>query len=76
MAKIGEIYSPSEVSFEDKDTRIIVDAIRCGRVEYTNLITKEYGEITIDDFGWYYDKFDMLMPLPPIIEADTTESED
>lgn len=54
--KIGEIYKPSEVSFEDKDTRIVVDAIRCGRVEYTNLITKEYGEMLIDDFGWYYDK--------------------
>ena len=54
--KIGEIYKPSEVSFEDKDTRIEVNAVRCGRVEYTNLITKEYGEIPIDDFGWYYDK--------------------
>lgn len=56
MAKTGEIYRPSAVSFEDKDTRIVVDAIRCGRVEYTNLITKGYGEIPIDDFGWYYDK--------------------
>ena len=56
MVKIGGIYKPSEVSFEDKDTRIVVDAVRCGRVEYTNLITKEYGEISIDDFGWYYDK--------------------
>ena len=54
--KIGEIYKPSEVSFEDKDTRLIVDAVRCGRVEYTNLTTKEYGEILIDDFNWYYDK--------------------
>lgn len=54
--KIGEIYKPSEVSFEDKDTRLIVDAVRCGRVEYTNLTTKEYGEISIDDFRWYYDK--------------------
>ena len=56
MIKVGEIYKPSEVSFEDKDTRIVVDAIRCGRVEYTNLITNEYGEISVDDFGWYYDK--------------------
>ena len=56
MIEIGEIYSPSDVSFEDRNTRLIVDAIRCGRVEYTNLITKEYGEISIDDFGWYYDK--------------------
>ena len=55
MAKTGEIYKPSEVSFEDKDTRIVIDAIRCGRVEYTNLITKEYGEIPIDDFDWYYE---------------------
>lgn len=54
--KIGEIYRPSDVSFEDKDTRLVVDAIRCGRVEYTNLITKEHGEISIDDFGRYYDK--------------------
>ena len=54
--KIGEIYKPSEVSFEDKDTRLIVDAVRCGRVEYTNLTTQEYGEISIDDFSWYYDK--------------------
>ena len=54
--KIGEIYKPSEASFEDKDTRLVVDAIRCGRVEYTNLITKEYGEIAIDDFCFYYDR--------------------
>ena len=54
--KIGEIYKPSEVSFEDKDTRIVVDAIRCGRVAYTNLITKEYREIAIEDFYFYYDK--------------------
>jgi hypothetical protein len=56
MVKIGGIYKPSEVSFEDKSTRIVVDAIRCGRVEYTNLVTNEYGDIPIDDFGWYYDK--------------------
>lgn len=56
--KIGEIYRPSEVSCEDKDTRIVVDAIRCGRVEYTNLITNECGEISIDDFDWYYDKIE------------------
>jgi len=61
MAKIGEIYSPSDVSFEDKDTRLVVDAIRCGRVEYTNLITKEYGEISVDDFDWYYDKVESEM---------------
>ena len=54
--EIGKIYKPSEVSFEDKDTRIIVDAIRCGRVEYTNLTNKEYGVISIDDFDRYYDK--------------------
>ncbi len=56
MIKTGEIYKPSVVSCEDKDTRIVVDAIRCGRVEYTNLVTKEYGEIPIDDFSWYYDR--------------------
>lgn len=55
---IGEIYKPSEVSFEDKDTRIVVDAVRCGRVEYTNLITNESGEIPINDFDWYYDRID------------------
>lgn len=46
------------VSCEDKDTRIVVDAVRCGRVEYTNLTTQEYGEIPIDDFDWYYDKIE------------------
>ena len=56
--KIGETYKPSEVSYEDKDTRIRVDAIRCGRVEYTNLTTEEHGEIPIDEFGWYYDKIE------------------
>lgn len=55
---IGEIYKPSEVSFEDKDVRIIVDNISCGRVQYTNLITNEHGEIPIDDFGWYYAKIE------------------
>ncbi len=54
--KIGEIYKPSEISCEDKDTRLVVDAIRCGRVEYTNLMTKEYGEIPVDEFVCYYDK--------------------
>jgi len=53
--KVGETYKPSEVSFEDKDTHLVIDAICCGRVEYTNLSTKEYGEMPIDDFGWYYD---------------------
>ena len=54
MIEIGKTYKPSELSFEDKDTRIVVDAIRCDRVEYTNIKTKEYGDIPIDDFGWYY----------------------
>ena len=58
--RIGEIYKPSEVSFEDKNTRLVIDAIRCGRVEYTNLITKEYGEMPIDDFSWYYDKAELV----------------
>ena len=58
MAKTGEIYRPSEVSFEDKDMRLMVDAVRCGRVEYTNLTTNEYGEMPINDFGWYYDKIE------------------
>ena len=58
MIKVGEIYKPSEVSFENEDTRIMVNDIRCGRVEYTNLVTNEYGEISIDDFGWYYDKIE------------------
>lgn len=58
--KIGEIYKPSEVSFEDKNTRLVIDAIRCGRIEYTDLITKEYGEMPIDDFCWYYDKAELI----------------
>ena len=56
--KIGEIYRPSEENFEGKDTRIVINAVRCGRVEYTNLITNEYGEMPIDDFCWYYDKIE------------------
>ena len=58
MLAIGGIYKPSEVSFEDKDTRIVVNAVRCGRVEYTNINSKEYGEIPIDDFDWYYDEIE------------------
>ena len=48
----------SRVRLHDKDTRIVVDAIRCGRVEYTNLTTKNYGELPIDDFYMYYDKIE------------------
>lgn len=33
MIKIGEIYKPSEVNFEDRDTRLVVDAICCGRMD-------------------------------------------
>lgn len=56
MAKIeiGKVYKPSEVSFEDKDTRIKPYQVGMGRVFYINTKTKEYGEISKEDFDCYY----------------------
>ena len=56
MIKIGEIYKPSQFSFEDKDTRIEVYQVGMDRVLYTNLTTNTDGEISIKEFYLYYDK--------------------
>lgn len=55
MLEIGHIYKPSEMSFEDSDTRIQVYQVSCGRVLYTNLSTGENGECSLQDFDYYYD---------------------
>ena len=56
MLKVGKYYKPSIFSFEDKDTVLQVDAIRCGRVEYTNVKTKHYDSIPIEEFSTYYEE--------------------
>lgn len=56
MIEIGKYYKPSILSFEDKDTVIQVDAIRCGRVEYTNVKTKYYDSMLIEEFTTYYEE--------------------
>lgn len=55
MSKIGHIYKPSEMSFEDKDRRIQVYQTGHNRVLYTDLKTKENGECSSEDFDWYWD---------------------
>lgn len=55
MLKVGNYYKPSILSFEDKDTVLQVNAIRCGRVEYTNVKTKHYGSMLIEEFKTYYE---------------------
>lgn len=56
MIKAGEIYKPSQFSFEDKDVRIEVYQVSMDRVLYTNLTTNTNGEISIKEFHLYYDK--------------------
>ncbi len=52
--EIGKVYKPSEVSFDDKCIRIKPYKVGMGRVLYINTKTKEYGEISEEDFDWYY----------------------
>ena len=54
--KVGKYYRPSILSFEDKDTVLKIDSIRCGRVEYTNIATQSYGSMPIDEFMAYYEE--------------------
>lgn len=56
MLKVGKYYKPSLMSFEDPTTVFQIDAIRCGRVEYTNIKTKTYGSMPIDEFMAYYEE--------------------
>jgi len=58
MLKIGKHYKPSIMSFEDKDTVLQVEAIRCGRIDYTNVNTKLYGSMPIEEFNTYYEEAD------------------
>lgn len=56
MIEIGKYYKPSILSFEDKDTILQVDAIRCGRVSYTNVKTKYPDSMPIEEFNTYYEE--------------------
>ena len=56
MIKVGKYYKPSIMSFEEHDTILQVEAIRCGRVDYTNVKTKHYDSIPIKEFNMYYEE--------------------
>ncbi len=56
MIEIGKYYKPSILSFEDKGTVLQVNTIRCGRVEYTNIKTKHYDSMLIEEFNTYYEE--------------------
>lgn len=56
MLKVGKYYKPSILSFEDKDTVLKVNAIRCGRVDFINIATKNYGSMPIEEFSAYYEE--------------------
>ena len=56
MLKVGKNYKPSIISFEDKDTVLKIDAIRCGRVDFINTKTKNYGSMPIEEFSVYYEE--------------------
>lgn len=58
IALVGKYYKPSILSFEDSNTILQVDAIRCGRVEFTNITTKNYGSMPIEEFSAYYEEAD------------------
>ena len=56
MLKTGKYYKPSIISFENKDIVLRIDSICCGRVDFTNITTKNYGSMPIDEFSTYYEE--------------------
>lgn len=56
MIKVGKYYKPSFMNFEEPDTILQVEAISCGRVTYTNVKTKHYGSMPIEEFNTYYEE--------------------
>lgn len=58
MIKVGKHYKPSIISFEEHDTILQVEAISCGRVTCTNVKTKHYDSMPIEEFNTYYEEAD------------------
>lgn len=56
MLKVGKYYKPSILNFEEPNTILQVEAIRCGRVTYTNVKTKYYDSMPIEEFNTYYEE--------------------
>ena len=70
VLQLNRIIKALEQTLEQEPNTRLVDVGQCDRKLFYKQCGGEDSLITVKS------AFDMLMSLPPIIEADTTESED